>query len=123
MLRLTLLGLLSLAMTGCAVQRPMYSWGNYEPMLYASYKDPTKANEMRLELETQISETERLSQKVPPGLYAELGTIYLQAGDSNKAVDLYSKERSAWPESRGMMGALIKNLERRQTPSAEVVSK
>ena len=95
----------------------MYSWGNYDQMLYASYKDPAKANELRVELETRIAEAEQRKQKVPPGLYAELGTLYLQGGDTNTAVEYYKKERDAWPESRGMMDALIKALERRQKPA------
>lgn len=118
--RLFILGLLSFIMTGCAVkQQPLYAWGSYEPMLYASYKDPAKAEDMRVYLTSQISEAERRNQKVPPGLYAELGTLYLQAGDNDKALGLYAKERNTWPESRGMMDAMIRTLERRQTPSAE----
>ena len=92
-------------------------------MLYASYKDPTKAEDMRVYLTSQISEAERRNQKVPPGLYAELGTLYLQVGDNDKALGLYAKERNTWPESRGMMDAMIKTLERRQAPSAEASTK
>ena len=115
MFRLIVAGLISLVLAGCVTrQQPLYSWGSYEPMLYASYKDPAKADEMRVSLESQIGEAEKRSQKVPPGLYAELGTLYLQAGDNDRAIGLYNKERNTWPESRGMMDAMIKNLERRQ---------
>jgi len=51
-------------------------------------------------------------QKVAPGLYAELGTLYLQAGESAKAKSYYTKERDAWPESRGLMTAMIENIDR-----------
>ena len=115
--RFFIVALASIVMAGCAVQQPMYSWGNYDHLLYASYKDPAKANELRVELETQIAAAEQHKQKVPPGLYAELGTLYLQGGDTNTAVEFYKKERNAWPESRGMMDALIKGLERRQKPA------
>lgn len=117
MSRILITALATLLMAGCAVKQPMYSWGNYDQLLYASYKDPAKANELRVELETQIADAEQRKQKVPPGLYAELGTLYLQGGDTNSAIDLYKKERNAWPESRGMMDALIKGLERRQKPA------
>lgn len=110
-------------MAGCAVQQPMYSWGNYDQLLYASYKDPAKANELRVELEDQIAAAEQRKQKVPPGLYAELGTLYLQGGDTNSAVEFYKKERNAWPESRGMMDALIKGLARRQEPTEAAAAK
>lgn len=92
-------------------------------MLYASYKDPTQVNELRIELETQIAASEQSKQKVPPGLYAELGTLYLQGGETNAAIKLYNKERNAWPESRGMMDALIKGLERRKKPDEVELSK
>lgn len=98
---------------GCATP-PMYSWGRYDSMLYASYKDPASLAEFRAGLETLIAETEERRQKVPPGIYAELGTLYLQSGDTDKAISLYTKEKAAWPESSGMMNALIANLERRK---------
>ncbi len=74
---------------------------------------------MRLKLESLISEMEAGKQRVAPGLYAELGTLYLQAGSTGKAIDLYSRERASWPESAGLMTAMIQNLERRQKPTGE----
>lgn len=65
---------------------------------------------------------EAARQKVAPGLYAELGTLYLQAGDASRAVALYTKERDAWPESRGLMDALITNVGKRNTAKSEVKS-
>ena len=56
---------------------------------------------------------EQSQQKIAPGLYAELGTLYLQAGDSTKAVAMYAKEREAWPESRYLMDSLINNVAKR----------
>ena len=66
------------------------------------------------------------SQKVAPGLFAELGTLYLQSGDAEKAKVLYVRERNTWPESKTLMNALIQNLDRRsqaQAPSQEERSK
>jgi len=110
-------------MAGCAVQQPMYSWGKYDQMLYASYKDPAQTDQLRVGLETLIGESEQRKQKVPPGLYAELGTLYLQGGDTNKAIAQYAKERDAWPQSRGMIDGLIKGLERRQKPAESEAAK
>jgi len=75
--------------------------------------------DMRLKLESLIAEMEKSKQKVAPGLYAELGTLYLQAGSPDKAIGLYSQERQAWPESKGLMSAMIQNLERRQQAQGE----
>jgi hypothetical protein len=107
-LNITLLATL----TGCA-QTGLYQWGGYEQKLYASYKDPTQIEKLRVSLEEHIADMESSGKKVAPGLYAELGTIYLQTGSSEKAIAMYSKERTAWPESRGLMTAMIQNIERR----------
>jgi len=98
---------------GCTTPS-LYQWGGYEQALYAGYKDPAKMETLRLKLEAHISEMEKSGQKVAPGLYAELGTLYLQSGSTDKAIEMYARERDAWPESNGFMTALIQNLERRQ---------
>jgi len=108
-----LLAVLSL-IVGCA-SPSLYQWGGYEQALYEGYKDPTKMEALRVKLETHVAAMEKSQQKVAPGLYAELGTLYLQAGSPEKASINYAKERDAWPESRVLMTAMIKNLERRPT--------
>ncbi|MEO5661630.1 MAG: DUF4810 domain-containing protein [Polaromonas sp.] len=106
------------ALTGCAAPS-LYQWGGYDQALYAGYKDPTKMEELRLKLEGHVAEMEKSKQKVAPGLYAELGTLYLQAGSTDKAIGFYSQERNAWPESKGLMTTMILNLERRQHEQKE----
>ncbi len=107
------------ALGGCATPS-LYDWGNYEKGLYEGYKDPTKIEALRLELEAHIAEMEKSGKKVAPGLFAELGTLYLQSGSSDKAIAMYSREQDTWPESKGLMTAMIKNLERRQQVREEV---
>lgn len=111
--RKPLILLLTLLLTGC-VTPSLYQWGGYEGGLYNAYKDPVKFETLRLNLEMHVSEMEKSGQKVAPGLYAELGTLYLQNGGPAKAIEMYQKERDAWPESKGLMTAMIQNLERRQ---------
>jgi hypothetical protein len=106
----------SLLLVGCAAPR-LYNWGGYDQALYAGYKDVTKMEALRVKLETHVSAMELAKQKVAPGLYAELGTLYLQSGATSKAIGLYSQERQAWPESAQLMTSLIQNLER-QNPNA-----
>ncbi|WP_396441294.1 DUF4810 domain-containing protein [Limnohabitans sp.] len=100
-------------LTGCAAPG-LYQWSGYDQALYSGYKDVTKMEALRTKLEVHVSEMEKSKAKVAPGLYAELGTLYLQAGASQKAIDFYTKERNAWPESQVLMTSLIQNLERRQ---------
>ena len=101
-------------LSGCATVPRQYEWGGYETLLFAAYKDPSKTEALTVGLENQINALEQGKGKVAPGLYAELGTLYLQAGAPDKAITMYTRERDTWPESRGLMNALIQNLERRQ---------
>ena len=104
-------------LTGCAAPS-LYQWGGYDQSLYAGYKDVTKMEALRIKLEAHVGEMEKSNAKVAPGLYAELGTLYLKAGATQKAIDFYTKERNAWPESRVLMTSLIQNLERRQSAAS-----
>lgn len=115
---LWILTLTSLALlTGCAAPG-LYQWGGYDQSLYAGYKDVTKMEALRIKLEAHVGEMEKSNARVAPGLYAELGTLYLKAGATQKAIDFYTKERNAWPESRVLMTSLIQNLERRQSAAS-----
>jgi len=109
---------LVLTLVGCSAPG-LYQWGGYDQALYAAYKDPTKMAELQLKLETHIAAMEAAKLKVAPGLYAELGTLYLQGGAAEKATNLYARERAAWPESKGLMTAMIQNIERRQQAKKE----
>ena len=101
---------LAIALSGCATN--LYQWGSYENQLYQQYKDPSQAESVRLALEEHIRQVELSKQKVAPGLYAELGTFYLEAGDPQSAIRYYEFERDAWPESQVLMNAMIQNLQR-----------
>ena len=104
---------LPIILSGCAT-KGMYAWGNYDKALYSAYKNPETVEELRLELEELIGDEESRRRRVAPGIYAELGTLYLQKGDAKKAITMYKKERDTWPESKGLMTAMIQNLERRE---------
>ena len=117
-MRFVTLALIALALVGCKAQ-PSYNWGGYENMLYEGYKDPSKMESMKLGLETYIKAMDDTKQKVAPGLFAELGTLYLDSGDAEKAVPMYMRERDAWPESKYLMDTLIKNVNRKKVVQSE----
>lgn len=110
-MKLVIIAAVMAALAGCA-SPGLYNWGGYEDALYASYKDPAKVEALRIRLETHIAAMESAGQKVAPGLYAELGTLYYQAGARAKAAEFYAKERQAWPESSQLMTSLITNIQR-----------
>lgn len=116
--KIVLLVLSGLFLTGCATTSSLYQWGGYDAMLYQSYKNPEKVAELRKGLELHIEKMETANQKLAPGLYAELGTLYLQGGEEAKAVEMYTKERNNWPESQRLMDTLITNITKRAKSKA-----
>jgi len=113
-MRRAISALCAVILSGCATVPRQYEWGGYETLLFAAYKDPSKVEALTVGLENQVNVLDQRKGKVAPGLYAELGTLYLQAGATDKAIAMYVRERDTWPESRGLMTALIQNLERGQ---------
>lgn len=101
--------LFGLALSGCAANKGLYDWGGYDGMLYNSYKDPATSGTNMQKLALHIRHLEQDRQKVPPGLYADLGMMMLQTGDKDQAVANFRKERELWPESTALMDALINN--------------
>jgi hypothetical protein len=87
--KLIFMALFGIFLTGCATNANLYQWGGYDAMLYQSYKNPEKAIEFRKGLELHIDKLEQSKQKAAPGLYAELGTLYLQGGDTVNAAAMY----------------------------------
>jgi len=54
---------------------------------------------------------ESKSGRVPPGMYANLGYIYLKGGKSQEAVGSFMKEKNAYPESAHFMDRMIRKVE------------
>jgi len=99
---------------GCAAPG-LYAWNSYDANLYRYYKDPTSAEAFRTSMETHLKTLESKGVRPAPGLYAELGTLYLERGDRTTAVTYYQKERDAWPESRHLMDAMLSTLRKANT--------
>lgn len=108
----------ALLLTACAPPK-MYNWGNYEQGLYKTYKDPTESAALRDHLEEQVVFVQTNGQKMAPGLYAELGTFYLEAGDKEKARKYYAFERDTWPESTVLMTGLINSIDKQDTSTTK----
>jgi hypothetical protein len=100
--------LLGAAAAGCQTASQKYDWGNYDPSLYAYYKDPTKVGELTASLEAVIKASESKHAVVPPGIYAEYGYLQLQQGKSQDAVQSFKQEEAHWPESKVFMEHMIK---------------
>lgn len=108
--RNTFLLIVSAILCSCVTMQ-QYDWGSYEEDLLHYYEDPEQKAELAENLEKLITKLEAKGQTPPPGLYAELGTLYLENHHTETAIQFYQKEHDAWPESRPLMQRLITNLE------------
>lgn len=113
MKRLLLLCCSVALLSGCGTFRG-YEWGGYDSHLYRYYDNPRTAENFRTSLAAHVQRLEEKGKIPPPGIYAELGTLYLEAGDTQQAIFYYDKEQEVWPESRHLMSSLISNLSKQQ---------
>lgn len=104
---------LAVALSACAGPNTMYSWGQYEETLFIHYHDPALKEEALGKYIRFIESGGTPEHPVAPGLFAEAGTFMLEQGNIESAIKYYQMEYDAWPESRPMLGVLIKNLEER----------
>ncbi|MCC5856481.1 MAG: DUF4810 domain-containing protein [Idiomarina sp.] len=87
-------------------------WTMYEEGLVRYYEDPAASAFFYDRLVRAIQEAEANNIQVPPGLYADLGTLWFEQQNYVEAKRWYQKEYEAWPESRPLMSTLIQTLER-----------
>jgi hypothetical protein len=95
----------SLAVSACASNDTLYEWGSYQPALVAYAKDADGVK-FETELRDSIDKAEKVN-RVPPGLYAELGYLLFDQGQGADAAVFFAKEKAAFPESAVLMNKLI----------------
>ncbi|WP_242394961.1 DUF4810 domain-containing protein [Anaeromyxobacter oryzisoli] len=102
----------ALAVSGCAA-RTTYHWGSYDETLYKHYKRPLDREAWVAGLEETVLAAEQDGERVPPGVYAELGYALLEEGQTKEAISYFEKEKTKWPESRVLMEKMIRNAQQR----------
>ncbi|QOY55254.1 DUF4810 domain-containing protein [Candidatus Sulfurimonas marisnigri] len=103
------------SIVGC-VQQPqaLYNYGDYSDSYYANKKNMSDESTLKLQqsMEQAIEKAgESISGRVPPGMYANLGYMYLKSGNPNGAISNFKKEKSVYPESARFMDRIIKKVE------------
>ena len=98
----------TLALSACAPQT-RFEWGNYESSLYVYYKSPSERAQYETSL-TKAIELGKKSNKVAPGLYAELGYLHLEDGDAAGAQTNFNEEMRLFPESRAFLSGVSKRM-------------
>jgi hypothetical protein len=107
-LKVFVMGAIVLPLVACATP-PRFEFGSYEPTLYAYYKKPEMADKYEAALEKAIEKGES-SDRLAPGMYAELGYLRLSQGDQAAAAQMFEKEAAAFPESAFFMNRIVGRL-------------
>jgi len=97
-------------LAGCA-KPDRYNWGEYQSSLYDYYADKAGEADYVKSLDLIIAD-EAKGKKTPPGVYAEAGFMALSRGDSAKAIEMFGREKTLWPESTAFMDKAIANARR-----------
>lgn len=112
---LTIAAVLTVAtITGCASKpQALYNYGGYSHTYYQLKKE--SSSEQLTALQEEIvklieSKDHGMTGRVPPGIYANLGYIYLQQGNPQKAVENFKMEMEIYPESRQFMELMINKV-------------
>src|SRR5688572_12563267 len=106
----------ALCVAACATPS-RFEWGNYENSLYVYYKKPDQRENYRKALVDAIERGEN-SQRLAPGLYAELGFLSLEDGNNAQAIAQFQKEMTAFPESREFLASVVARVSGAPAPSS-----
>lgn len=108
------LALIAVLMSGCSSGRaPMYEYGNYSESYYQLKQngDAETTKVWKTALEESIDLSNEGGLRVPPGINANLGYLYLKVNDADKAITFFNAEKTLYPESTVFMEKLIKKAE------------
>jgi len=114
-MRLLVLAASAVALAGCVTApKPMYGWGSYEELVYASYLSPQDVPaEKQVEiLEKDYQVARSTNQRLPPGWHAHLATLYYHLGKVDQARQELLTEKAEFPESARFVDRLIDNLKK-----------
>ena len=93
----------ALLLSGCADDSPrqLYYWdGAYTSSVYEYLTEEGDAGAQIAALEESLQKAYQRAAKVPPGLHAHLGLLYLSQGNGAKFKAYVEKEAELYPESR-----------------------
>ena len=93
----------AMLLSGCADDSPrqLYYWdGAYTSSVYEYLTEEGDAGAQIAALEESLQKAYQRAAKVPPGLHAHLGLLYLSQGNGAKFKAYVEKEAELYPESR-----------------------
>jgi len=102
---------LAACFAGCASEKTLYSWGQYEYQLYSFFKGESRET-LIMTMESDQSTIENSGEALPPGFYAHMGMLYLENGNATGAAACFEREKALFPEAAAFMDFLLKGMGR-----------
>lgn len=102
-----------LVLASCNIQKPLYSWYQYEKATYSYIKKTEETDvEKLLEVYQEIIDNQKDTREVPPpGICADYGYLLLQNNKQEQGMALLKKEVEYYPESKIFVDRILKMLE------------
>lgn len=112
MQRLSVLGGLA-ALVGCAAgPKPLYMWETFPRQQYDTLmRESVNPADQIAALEAHAEKARAANAALPPGFRAHLGMMYMNAGNNDRARELWQAEKAAFPEATPYMDQLLRRLE------------
>ena len=97
-------------MAGCATNKDIYYWGEYEQLIHDAYMKPGSADTATQieKLTADIQKAAATGKKVPPGIYAHLGFLYAIEGKDSQSKAAFKQEQTLYPESSTLIEGMMK---------------
>lgn len=90
-------------------QQPLYHWGKYPDTVYQGMQGKKSPDQQVAELEQYLEQAKSEDKAVAPGVYAQLGMLYVEMGRGELAAKAFNEEKARFPESAQFMDFLLKN--------------
>lgn len=96
-------------MAGCASNKDIYYWGEYEQLIHDAYMRPGSADTATQieKLTADIEKAAATGKKVPPGIYAHLGFLYAMEGKDSQSKAAFKQEQTLYPESNTLIEGML----------------
>lgn len=110
--QLCLIGMMAAFIGGCAIDPPLYRWGDYEQIIYQGYKEPGSSDPVTdgQLLAADLERTEAEGKQIPPGARIHLGYLYFEQGRDEEARTLFELEKQFFPESTVFVNGLLARM-------------
>jgi hypothetical protein len=110
--RLAALGSLAV-LVGCAAgPKPLYMWETFSRQQYNTLlREGVSPADQIAALEAHAEKARAANAALPPGFRAHLGMMYMNAGNNDRARELWQAEKAAFPEITPYMDRLMRRLE------------